>query len=165
LLHGGDQQRGRSGTMDVAGAVAFATALELSQERREPHLEHLRALQAQLIAGVREAIPDAVLRGAPEGEERLPSNVHFTFPGCQGDSLLFLLDQRGFSVSTGSACHAGVAEVSHVLIAMGIDEETALGALRFTLGETNTAEQIDELVSILPELVALARQAGVNTAS
>jgi cysteine desulfurase len=165
LLHGGDQQRGRSGTMDVAGAVAFATALELSQERREPHLEHLRALQAQLIAGVREAIPDAVLRGAPEGQERLPSNVHFTFPGCQGDSLLFLLDQRGFSVSTGSACHAGVAEVSHVLIAMGIDEETALGALRFTLGETNTAEQIDELVSILPELVALARQAGVNTAS
>lgn len=163
LLHGGDQQRGRSGTMDVAGAVAFATALEVSHAHRANHLEHLRALQTRLIAGIERAVPDAVLRGAPASEGRLPSNVHFTFPGCQGDSLLFLLDQRGFSVSTGSACHAGVAEVSHVLIAMGLDEETALGALRFTLGENNTAAQIDELLGILPELVATARQAGVNT--
>jgi len=165
LLHGGDQQRGRSGTMDVAGAVAFATALERSNEHLEQHRAHLRSLQQRLIAGIVQGVPDAVLRGAPADEARLPSNVHFTFPGCQGDSLLLLLDQRGFSVSTGSACHAGVAEVSHVLIAMGVDEETALGALRFTLGEQNTAEQIDELVSILPELVAIARQAGVNTAN
>jgi len=164
LLHGGEQQRGRSGTMDVAGAVALATALELERSARDEHVSHLRRLQQQLVQGIHLAVPDAVLRGEEPGEGRLPSNVHFTFPGCQGDSLLFLLDQQGFSVSTGSACHAGVAEVSHVLLAMGLGEATALGALRFTLGEDNTAEEIDALLAALPQAVAQARAAGVQSA-
>lgn len=164
LFHGGDQQRGRSGTMDVAGAVALATALELEREERDAHIAHLRRLQLRLIEGIQRAVPDAVLRGAKPNAERLPSNVHFTFPGCAGDSLLFLLDQQGFSVSTGSACHAGVAEVSHVLIAMGIGEATAIGALRFTLGDANTEEDIDALVAALPQAVAQARVAGVQSA-
>lgn len=164
LLHGGDQQRGRSGTMSVAGAVAFATALEVTSQGFDEHLTHLRELQSQTIEGIRAALPDAVLRGAAAGPNRLPGNVHFTFPGCQGDSLLFLLDQRGFSVSTGSACHAGVSEISHVLLAMGVSEMEAAGALRFTLGDATTPEQIGALLETLPEVVSVARQAGVNTA-
>jgi cysteine desulfurase len=165
LLHGGDQQRGRSGTMHVAGAVAFAKALELNEAEFVTHTTHLRALQSKLIEGIHSAVPDAVLRGAEPGPTRLPGNVHVTIPGCQGDSLLFLLDQRGFSVSTGSACHAGVSEISHVLIAMGIPETEAAGALRFTLGDATTPENIDALIAVLPEVVAIARQAGVNSAS
>lgn len=169
LLHGGSQQRGRSGTMDVAGAVAFATALELAYDGFEEHVRHVVELRDRLIAGIQTTIPDALLRGvvveAGSSETRLAGNAHFTFAGCQGDSLLFLLDQHGFSVSTGSACHAGVAEVSHVLLAMGVPEVEALGALRFTFGDENTAEQVDALLALLPEQVAIARQAGVHTAS
>lgn len=165
LLHGGDQQRGRSGTMSVAGAVAFATALEASSQGFDKHVSHLRGLQEQMVEGIRAAVPNAVLHGAVPGPNRLPGNVHFTFPGCQGDSLLFLLDQRGFSVSTGSACHAGVSEISHVLLAMGMSEIDAAGALRFTLGDATTSEQIGALLEVLPEVVSLARQAGVNTVS
>lgn len=164
LLHGGHQQRGRSGTMHVAGAVAFATALALNAAQFEAHTTHLHSLQKSLIEGILAGVPDAVLRGAQPGPDRLPGNVHFTFAGCQGDSLLFLLDQRGFSVSTGSACHAGVSEISHVLIAMGLSESEAAGALRFTLGDATTQQQITELLDVLPAVVAIARQAGMNAA-
>lgn len=167
LLHGGSQQRGRSGTMDVAGAVALATALDLADAGFDKHVRHLAALRDRLISGIQAAIPGAVLRGVVaepgSGEARLAGNAHFTFEGCQGDSLLFLLDQHGFSVSTGSACHAGVAEVSHVLLAMGVPEAEALGALRFTFGDENTTEQVDALLAVLPEQVSLARRAGLST--
>ncbi len=153
LIHGGNQQRGRSGTMDAAGAHAFATA---AAALPGPHLAPLRD---RLIAGVRAGVPEAVLRGDPV--DRLPGNAHFTFPGCEGDSLLFLLDAAGFSVSTGSACQAGVPEASHVLLAMGVDERDARGALRFTLGATTTAADVDALVAALPEAVARARAAGL----
>ncbi len=165
ILHGGDQQRGRSGTMDVAGAVAFASALELSNAGFEERNEYLRALRDRLIDGVQQSVPGAVLRGAQPTSERASGNVHFTFEGCQGDSLLYLLDSKGISVSTGSACHAGVSEVSHVLLATGLDERTALGALRFSLGKNNTEAEIDELLAVLPELVEIARRAGVQSAS
>lgn len=153
LIHGGNQQRGRSGTMDAAGAHAFATA---AAALPGPHLAPLRD---RLIAGVRAGVPEAVLRGDPV--DRLPGNAHFTFPGCEGDSLLFLLDAAGFSVSTGSACQAGVPEASHVLLAMGVDERDARGALRFTLGATTTAADVDALVAAVPEAVARARAAGL----
>ena len=153
LIHGGNQQRGRSGTMDAAGAHAFATA---AAALPGPHLAPLRD---RLIAGVRAGVPEAVLRGDPV--DRLPGNAHFTFPGCEGDSLLFLLDAAGFSVSTGSACQAGVPEASHVLLAMGVDERDARGALRLTLGATTTAADVDALVAALPEAVARARAAGL----
>lgn len=152
LIHGGNQQRGRSGTMDAAGAHAFASA---SAALPGPDLAPLRD---RLIGAVHAAVPEAVLRGDPV--DRLPGNAHFTFPGCEGDSLLFLLDAAGFSVSTGSACQAGVPEASHVLLAMGVDERDARGALRFTLGASTTAADVDSLVTALPGAVERARAAG-----
>lgn len=88
--------------------------------------------------------------------------MHFTFDGCQGDSLLFLLDMAGFSVSTGSACQAGIAEPSHVLLGMGLDERSALSALRFTLGASTTEAEIDALLGVLPKVVEQARTAGFS---
>lgn len=165
LLHGGEQQRARSGTMDVVGAHAFGAAAELvGQSLAAPgasQRDEVRVLRDRLIARIHAAVPDAVLRGDPHPEGRLPGNAHFTFPGCEGDSLLYLLDMAGFSVSTGSACQAGVPEVSHVLRAMGVDEGTARGALRFTLGPGVDAPQVDALVAALPDAVARARVAGL----
>ncbi len=154
LIHGGNQQRARSGTMDAAGAVAFGVAAALIE------CDRVRPLRDRLIDGVRAAVPEAVLRGDPV--ERLPGNAHFTFPGCEGDSLLFLLDVAGFSVSTGSACQAGVPEASHVLLAMGLDEPTARGALRISLGHGTTADEVDALLAALPAAVARARTAGYS---
>jgi cysteine desulfurase len=160
LLHGGDQQRARSGTQDAAGAVAFGVAATLAASGIEARQAHLRALRDRLIDGIRSAVPGAVLRGDPV--DRLPGNVHFTFPGCEGDSLLFLLDVAGFSVSTGSACRAGVPEASHVLVAMGVSEADARGALRISLGETTTEADIDALLVVLPDAVARATEAGLS---
>ncbi|MGV8851797.1 MAG: cysteine desulfurase family protein [Rhodoglobus sp.] len=161
LIHGGSQQRARSGTMDAPGAVAFAVAARAAAAGVEESAAHLVELRRALIEGVRAAVPDAVLRGDPE--DRLPGNVHFTFPGCEGDSLLFLLDVAGFSVSTGSACQAGVPEASHVLLAMGLDEPTARGALRISLAETTTADEIAQFVEALPRAVGQAAAAGYSS--
>ena len=119
-------------------------------------------LRDRLIAGVLVAVPDTVLRGAEPGSGRLPGNAHFTFPGCQGDSLVFLLDSVGISASVGSACRAGVAETSHVLLAMGLDEVEAAGALRFTLGPDTADAEIELLLRELPRAVARARSAGLT---
>lgn len=167
LIHGGNQQRVRSGTQDVAGAVAFAAAAAAVNRELTPGSDfypaQLAALRDRLIAGVREAVPGAVLRGDATSEGRLPGNAHFTFPGAQGDSLLFLLDMAGFSVSPGSACQAGVPEVSHVLTAMGVPDDEALGALRFTLGHGTTKAEVDALVAALPPAYASAARAGLAT--
>lgn len=152
LLHGGNQQRARSGTQDSAGAVAFGVAASLP-------LFDSTALRDRLIAGVQRAVPTAILRGDPR--ERLPNNAHFTFPGCEGDSLLFLLDAAGFSVSTGSACQAGVPEASHVLLAMGLSEPDARGALRITVGHETTEAEVDAFLAALPAAVERARSAGM----
>ncbi|MET0990429.1 MAG: cysteine desulfurase family protein [Glaciihabitans sp.] len=158
LIHGGNQQRGRSGTQDAPGAVAFGVAADAATGALTEHAGSLRALRDRLIDGVRAAVPQAILRGHPTN--RLPGNVHFTVPGCEGDSLLFLLDVAGFSVSTGSACQAGVPEASHVLLAMGLSEADARGALRMTLGPTTTPEEIDAFVAALPAVVQRATAAG-----
>lgn len=152
LLHGGDQQRARSGTQDVAGAVAFAAAAALISRDHSA----LAVRRDRLLDGLR-ALPGVILRGSLT--DRLPGNVHATFAGTDGDALLYLLDQEGFSVSTGSACQAGVAEVSHVLLAMGVPEAEARGALRFTLGPETTDAEIDALLAVLPDVLARARTA------
>jgi cysteine desulfurase len=158
LIHGGNQQRARSGTQDAAGAAAFGVAAAL------PHdIVALAALRDRLIAGLHE-LPGVVLRGDPDPAGRLPGNVHATFAGCDGDALLYLLDREGFSVSTGSACQAGVAEVSHVLTAMGVPTDEARGALRFTLGPDTTPVAIDALLAVLPGVLAQARSASVSPA-
>jgi len=154
LLHGGTQQRVRSGTQDAAGAAAFGVAASLLPSDARA----LAAVRDRLLAGLA-GIPGAVLRGDPAPDGRLPGNVHATFAGADGDALLYLLDRAGFSVSTGSACTAGVAELSHVLLAMGVPEAEARGALRFTLGRDTTPAEIDALLAVLPDVLAQARAA------
>lgn len=161
VQHGGGQERDvRSGTLDTPAIAAFAAAAEAATANLATEAERISRLRDRLIAGVREAVPDAVLRGAP-GDGRLPGNAHFTFPGCEGDSLLFLLDLAGVESSTGSACTAGVPRPSHVLLAMGLDEDTARGAQRFTLGHSSTDADVDALLKALPEACSRARQAGM----
>ncbi|MCU1423430.1 MAG: cysteine desulfurase [Microbacteriaceae bacterium] len=152
LIHGGGQQRDvRSGTQDAPAAIAFGVAAA------HPAPD-LAALRDRVIDGVLAAVPDAQLRG--DRESRLDNNAHFTFPGCEGDSLLFLLDAAGVSVSTGSACRAGIPELSHVLLGMGIPPEEARGALRITVGHTTTEEDVDRFLAALPDAFARARRAG-----
>ena len=161
VQHGGGQERDvRSGTLDTPAIAAFAAAAEAVTANLDAEGERISRLRDRLIAGVRDAVPDAVLRGAP-GDDRLPGNAHFTFPGCEGDSLLFLLDLAGVESSTGSACTAGVPRPSHVLLAMGLDEDTARGAQRFTLGHSSTDADVDALLKALPEACSRARQAGM----
>jgi cysteine desulfurase len=159
LLHGGGQERDiRSGTLDVPGIAAFAVAVETAVKNQHEHAARLGALRDELVARVRQAVPDAVRNGSPT--DWLPGNAHFSFPGCEGDALLLLLDARGIACSTGSACSAGVAQPSHVLLAMGADEDRARSSLRFTLGHTSRPEEIDALIEALPAVVERARRAG-----
>lgn len=162
LLHGGGQERSRSGTLDAPAIAAFATAGALAAERREQFAQEVGALRDDLVAKVLAAVPDAVLNGDPARDGRLPANAHFTFPGCEGDSLLLLLDAQGIACSTGSACTAGVAQPSHVLIAMGQPADRARGSLRFSLGHTTTQAEIDALAAAIGPVVERARKAGLS---
>lgn len=168
VIHGGNQERlVHSGTVQVAGAAAFATALTEVTSVLPARIENLQSLRNRLISGILEQVPGARLSGpnplseSPSGgttDLRLPNNVHFTFSGASGETLLFLLDQAGFSCSTGSACQAGVPQISHVLDAMQVPGEHIAGALRFSLGSQNTVSEIDALVSVLPQIVTSARK-------
>ncbi|MFC7447374.1 cysteine desulfurase family protein [Rhodococcus daqingensis] len=161
LLHGGGHERDlRAGTLDTAAVVSMATALRKTVSDMDSRAAELARLRDRLVAGVRAVVPTAVLNG-PVGDQRLPGNAHFTFPGCEGDSLLMLLDAAGIECSTGSACTAGVASASHVLIAMGVDPTVARGSLRFSLGHTSTDADVDALIAALPQVVERARMAGL----
>lgn len=163
LLHGGGQERQvRSGTLDTPAVAAFATAGRLAVERRKDFVREVGALRDALVAGVRDAVPDAVLNGDPDPDGRLPANAHFSFPGCEGDSLLLLLDAQGIECSTGSACTAGVAQPSHVLLATGTDPELARGTLRFSLGHTSTEADVAALAGAIGPVVDRARSAGLS---
>ncbi len=165
LLHGGGQERDvRSGTPDVAGVVGMAAAADIAVETLEVTAARLHALRERLIDGVLGSVDDTHLNGA-RGEHRLPGNAHFTFRGCEGDSLLMLLDANGIECSTGSACTAGVAQPSHVLLAMGADAATARGSLRLSLGHTSTEADVDAALRVLPAAVERARQAALASAS
>ncbi|KUH92578.1 cysteine desulfurase family protein [Mycobacterium sp. IS-1556] len=161
LLHGGGQERDvRSGTPYVAGAVAMAAAAKVAVEGLETNSVRVSALRDRLVEGVLATIADVDLNGAT-GADRLPGNSHFTFRGCEGDSLLMLLDAKGIECSTGSACTAGVAQPSHVLIAMGADPVSARGSLRLSLGHTSTEDDVDAALAVLPAAVDRARQAAL----
>lgn len=171
LLHGGGQQRGmRSGTLDLAGAAAFAAALDVACT--EDARARVRDLRDRCIREVLAAIPEASLSGAdPNGvlddqgvsvPARLPGNAHFRFPGAQGDSLLYLLDMAQISVSTGSACQAGIPEPSHVVLAMGGDADAARSVLRITLGWDTTEYDVNALITALPDAYQRARKAGFS---
>jgi len=161
VLHGGGQERDiRSGTLDAPAIRAFAVAAVVTASRLEAEAARLSALRDDLIRQVLQAVPDAVLNGAAPGPGRLPGNAHFSFPGCEGDALLLLLDAKGIACSTGSACTAGVAEPSHVLLAMGASEPLARSSLRFSLGHTTTQSDVDAVGSVIGEAVSRARRAG-----
>ncbi|MFF3978960.1 cysteine desulfurase family protein [Streptomyces sp. NPDC001828] len=162
VLHGGGQERHvRSGTLDVPAIAAFAVAGRLAAERRGAFARETGGLRDRLVEAVRKAVPDAILGGDPDPAGRLPANAHFTFPGCEGDSLLLLLDAQGIECSTGSACTAGVAQPSHVLLATGTDPDLARGTLRFSLGHTSTAADVEAVAGAIGPAVERARTAGL----
>ena len=154
-----------AGTREHEGVLAFCEpyrygdAAELAAKDRPEVAARLGALRDDLVDAVLAAVPDAVLRGDPDPAGRLPGNAHFTFPGCEGDSLLYLLDARGVECSTGSACQAGVPQPSHVLLAMGVDPDAARGALRFSLGWPSTADDVAALAAAIGPVVERARAA------
>lgn len=164
LLHGGGQERDvRSGTLDVPAIAGFAVAAELAVARQAAQAERLERLAARLRDGVRRVVPDAVAHGdlEPGPTHRLPGSVHLSFPGCEGDSLLMLLDARGIECSTGSACDAGVPQASHVMRAMGHDEATARSSLRFSLGHTSTEADVEAVLEAIGPAVDRARRASL----
>ncbi|MBO3746368.1 cysteine desulfurase [Streptosporangiaceae bacterium NEAU-GS5] len=161
VLHGGGQERDvRSGTLDAPAIAGFAAAVAASVERQAESAQRLAALRDTLIDRVRQAVPDVILNGDPA--DRLPGNAHFSFPGCEGDALLMLLDAKGVECSTGSACSAGVAQPSHVLLAMGQSADQARGSLRFSLGHTSAEEDVDRLAEVIAGVVIRARRAGLT---
>lgn len=162
LLHGGGQERGlRSGTMNYPLAAAFAAAASAAQLDLAPREQRLVGLRDHLEREVLGAIPSA-LRTAP-GANRVPHNAHLIFDGVQSDSLLFLLDQRGISVSAGSACQAGVLAPSHVLLAMGYSEAQAAACLRITLGRTTTQRDVDAFIEAIVPCFEQSLLAGLSS--
>ena len=151
LIEGGAQERGRrAGTENVAGIVGMAAALEESAARMLEVAPRLAELRDRLIRGLGE-IPHSVLNGDPV--KRLPGNVNFCFEGIEGESLLLLLDDRGISASSGSACTSGSLDPSHVLLAIGRVHDVAHGSLRLTLGEDTTTAEVDAIVTAVKEVV------------
>jgi cysteine desulfurase len=160
LLHGGGQERDvRSGTLHTPAIAAFATAAELSQQRLQINADRIRSMRERLINGVTVAVDDVRING---GENTLPGIAHFTFAGAEGDALLLLLDAQGVQCSTGSACSAGIAQPSHVLIAMGMAPKIARSSIRFSIGTTTSEKDIDKAISVISEVVSRARAAGVR---
>lgn len=172
LLHGGGQERDvRSGTLDTPAVLALAEAVERSVADAPRRAAMLAGLRDDLVGKILATVPDARLNGDPAtgavdgGPARLPGNAHLSFPGCEGDSLLMLLDAHGIECSTGSACTAGVAQPSHVLLAMGADDATARGSLRFSLGHTSTPDDVDAVAAVIGPVVERARRAGQRVLS
>jgi len=152
LIHGGSQQRLRSGSLDAAGVFAAGVAAERATADVAANAARLSALRDRLVTGIVGTIPTAIIRG--HHTNRTAGNVHITVPGLDSVSALFLLDEAGHAVSAGSACQAGVQSPSHVLRAMGVADSE--GPLRFTLGLANTEAEIDALLDVLPAIVARA---------
>lgn len=170
VLHGGGQERSvRSGTIDAPAIAGFAEAAVHSVQYLDKESARIAALRNELVAAISALIPQAHLSGENPlteeypGQKRLPGNAHFTFENAEGDTLLFLLDMQGISSSTGSACNAGVTRPSHVLMAMGMDEDTARSAQRFTLGHSTTGADIARLIAALPSAYEQAAKAGLSS--
>jgi cysteine desulfurase len=161
LTHGGGQEREvRSGTLDVPVIAGLAVATEIAVAEQPERAARVGALRDSLLARVLDVVPDALLNGPAPGPARLPGNAHLSFPGCAGDSLLMLLDARGVECSTGSACSAGIARPSHVLLALGFDADRTRGSLRFSLGHTSTSADVDALIEAIGPSVERSRRAG-----
>lgn len=152
---GGAQERKmRPGTENVPGIVGMGKAIELAVAELDKNAAHMKALRDRLIEGLLK-IPDVRLNGHPT--ERLPNNVNISVLYVEGESLILSLDLKGIAVSSGSACTSGSLDPSHVLLAMGLDHQTAHGSLRLTLGYENTQEEIDYILQVMPEIVERLR--------
>ena len=161
VQHGGGQEREiRSGTLDAPSIAGFATAVEAAVASRAVRASRIGELREALIGGVLEAVPDAVVNGPADPRRRLPGIAHVSFPGCEGDAMMMLLDGQGIDCSTGAACAAGVPEPSHVLLAMDADPLLARSSLRFSLGHSSTRADVDSLVAAIGPVVERARAAG-----
>lgn len=159
ILHGGGQEREiRSGTLNTAGIVAFAAAVQSAIRDLDSNSEKVRQLRTKLIAAIQQEVPDATLNGVLEGET-LPGIANISFPRTESDSLLLLFDAEGIACSTGSACSAGVQEASHVLMAMGLSAKEARSSLRFSLGTLNTDTDIEYLQTCIKRVIDRARAA------
>ncbi len=155
VIEGGAQERGkRAGTENVPGIMAMAAALKEAADRMEQTSPYIKGMRDRLIAGLK-AIPHSAING--DEEHRLPSNANFCFEGIEGESLLLLLDQKGISASSGSACTSGSLDPSHVLLAIGRVHDVAHGSLRLSLGEDITEEQVDYIVKSVGEVVEYLR--------
>ena len=167
LVYGGGQERQiRSGTLDTAGILGLSLAVEYAVETRERETARLVNLRDALLQGALELDLGIRVGGRwtpGDGQGRLAGNAHLIVPGCEGDSLLYLLDAAGIECSTGSACQAGVPQPSHVLLAMGLTERDARGALRATLGHTSTTADVEAFLAALPAAVDRARRAAWTT--
>jgi cysteine desulfurase len=152
---GGQERHLRAGTENVPYIVGFATALKLAYDSLLNETERLLALRERLIRGILERIPDAHLTGHPT--RRLPNSASFVFRGIDGESILLQLDLAGVAGSAGSACTAGEEGASHVLTAMGIERNLLRGSLRLSLGRENTTEDVDYVLTVLPEIVQKLR--------
>lgn len=161
VLHGGGHERNlRSGTPDAAAASAFALALQEAVSEVSDHQNHHQSMKDRLISGVREIAPE--VKVSAENAPTLSNNVHFRFPGCLGDSLLFSMDVQGVSISTGSACAAGVSGPSHVVLAMGSDNDDAMSTMRITFGYNTTDSDIDQFLMAFPTAYLAAKKAGLT---
>ncbi|WP_022886239.1 cysteine desulfurase family protein [Glaciibacter superstes] len=159
LVHGGGQERGRrSGTENVAGAVALATALELAEQEREEASRRVSALRDSFIAAVVGTVPGAQLTG--DSVHRLAGSASFVFPGTSGEAVLLELERRGVVCSSGSACAAGSDDPSHVLLALGYPAEVAQSAVRFTLSQTTTTDELSEAAASVADAVAAVARLG-----
>jgi len=166
LAHGGGQERAiRSGTLNAAGFRAAAVAAVEAVEASPGEALRLESLQRELINGIRAITPEAILSGPEPGAHRLPGNVHFVFPGCVAESMLYVLDSHGIEASSGAACTSGVAQASHVLLAMGRTPDEASSTMRFSLGHSSTGEDVAALLACLPQAVEGAMRGGARASS
>jgi cysteine desulfurase len=155
LTGGGQERNRRSGTENVTGIVGMAKALEIAVAEMPTEIPRLQTLRDELINGVLAQIPDSRLNGHPT--QRLPHNANFSFFGVEGEALLLQLDLHGIAASSGSACTSGSLEPSHVLLALGLSHEWALGSLRLTLGRFTTRQHLERVLAVLPSIVEKLR--------
>ena len=155
IIEGGAQERGkRAGTENIPGIVALAAALKESVDNMEANTAKIIPMRDKLFAELSK-IPHSKINGSLE--HHVPGTVNMCFEGIEGESLLLLLDAKGISASSGSACTSGSPDPSHVLLSLGLPHEVAHGSLRLSIGEYNTMEEIDHIIKVVPEVVAYLR--------
>lgn len=165
LLGGGQENQQRSGTENLAAIVGLALALELCVSELETERPRLQALQKNLMEGILQQIPEAVLNGPQDLKQRVPGNVNFSFPPLQGESLVLQMDLKGIAVSSGSACHSARLEPSHVVLALGKSPAVAQSTLRFSLGRSTSITEIERVLDVLPQLIRRLSPSSVSLPS